>query len=133
MARTYSVRVVALVLRLDDKWLDNLLSRFPLRGVRRSRQGVERRVSEEGLVAIELCRILGIELGVPLHRSVAIAEAALEGGAPEMRFTTPSGLILTMDLEALRERLRGRILDAVEAAPAIRRGRPRRAPLPEGS
>lgn len=126
MSRTYSVRVAALLLRLDNKWLDNLLSRFLLRGVHRSRQGVERRVSEEGLLAIELCRILNIELGVSLHRSVVIAETALQGGGTGIHYRTPSGLTLSMDRDELQRRLRERIVDAVEASPVIRRGRPPR-------
>ena len=127
MARTYSARVIALSLGLDGKWLDNLLSRHPMRGVARSRQGVERRISEEGLLAIEVCRILNLELGVSLHQSVAIAGSAIpEGDAVEMRFATPSGLTVTLALDGVRRRLRERLLDAVEAAPHAPRGRPPR-------
>lgn len=132
MARSYSVRVVALILRLDGKWLDNLLSRFHLPGVSRSRQGVERGISEDGLLAIELCRILNLELGVSIARSVAIVDTGVHGGEGDMRFSTPSGLTLSMDLSGVRRRLRERTLDAVEAAPVTRRGRPPRSPsVPE--
>ena len=130
MARTFSVRVVALVLRLEPKWLDNLLSRYHLPGVDRTRQGVERRVSEEGLLAVEGCRILNLELGVSVPRAVAIVHTAVPGGAREMRFTTPSGLTLSMDLHGVRRRLLERILDAVESAPVTRRGRPPRSAIP---
>ena len=38
--RAYTVATVAVTLGVTPKWLDNALSRFPIRGVLQSRQGV---------------------------------------------------------------------------------------------
>lgn len=128
MARSYTVKAVALALGVPSKWTDNLLSRHALPGVERSRQGVERRVSDEGLLAIELARILNLELGVSLERAAAIARDMVNSRtASEMGFATPSGLSLHFPVAEIEQRLRQRMMDALEATARVPRGRPPRS------
>lgn len=128
MARSYGVRITALITGAPFKWLDNLMSRHELFGVNRERQGVERRISEDGLLAVEMCRMLNLELGVSLSRAVAIANGCMrEAGGGELRYTTPSGLSLHVPIAAARARLRERMMEAVEMVASAPRGRPRLA------
>jgi hypothetical protein len=125
MARSYNARITALITGVHPKWLDNLLSRYHLPGVAQSRQGVERRISDEGLLAIELCRILNLELGVSVAQAATIARGCMRDAAEvELRFATPSGLALSLSLSATRARLRERTMEAVEMVAAAPRGRP---------
>ena len=73
MARSYDVRTVALTLGVSSKWVDNLLSHHRVFGVSGGRQGVQRSVSPDGLLAIELTRQLAQELELPVHRAAALA------------------------------------------------------------
>lgn len=124
-ARFYTARITALILDVQPKWLDNLLSRHDLPGIARSRQGVERRISDQGLLAIELCRVLNLELGVSLQRAAEIAGASLQTpGDVELRYSTPSGLTISLPIAATRARLRDRTMHAIEMVGLARRGRP---------
>ena len=129
MARSYNVRTVAFAIGAPAKWLDNVLSRHQLPGVSQSRQGVERLINDEGLLAIEVTRMLVLELGIPLTHSVPITRAALaERGGDEARFVAPGGVAIQIPLDRIRERLRFQILAAMEAVPNVSRGRPRGDP-----
>lgn len=117
--------MTALITGVQPTWLDNLLSRHNLPGVSRSKQGIDRRISEEGMLAVELCRILNLELGISLTHAVEIATQCLNSATDdELRFTTPSGLALSLSIAATRARLRGRTMDAAEMVAATPRGRP---------
>lgn len=125
MARSYNVRITAVITGAPMKWLDNLLSRHELIGVDRLRQGRERRISDHGLLAVEMCRILTLELGLSLRHAVAIANACLRGDlGDELRYSTPSGLSLHFPVVATRARLRERTREAVEMVALTPRGRP---------
>ena len=126
MARSYGARITALITGVQTKWLDNLLSRHELPGVSRGRQGVARRISDPGLLAVELCRILNLELGVSLAQAAEIATQCLRSSSDvELRYATPSGLLLSLSLPAARDRLRARTTEAIEMVADTRRGRPR--------
>ena len=128
MTRGYTVKAVALAIGVPNKWIDNLLSRHALPGVERSRQGVERRVSEGGLLAIELARMLHIELGVSMERAAELAREAMNSRTPSgMSFATSSGLSLHFPVADIERRLRERMIDALEATARRRRGRPPRS------
>ena len=128
MARSYTVSTIAFALGVPRKWADNLLSRHALPGVDRSRQGVERRVTDDGLLAIEVARILNLELGVSMERAAAIARDAMSSRTPDgMRFSTSSGLSLHFPVVEIERRLRERMMDALEATTRKRRGRPPRS------
>ena len=129
--RAYNAKTVAFAVGATPKWLDNLLSRHRLPGVTQSRQGVERQISDEGLLAIELTRLLVWEFGIPLPQSAAIVRTVLRT-RPDVRddhgarFEAPSGVALLFPLHRIQERLRIQLLTAIEAVPNVARGRPRR-------
>jgi hypothetical protein len=122
----YTVAVAAFALGVSDKWLDNLLSRGELPGVIRERQGVGRSISEQGVLAIELVRILGDELGMSTTASKNAVRAVFSRtpstGEPMIR--TASGVELHFPVDSLSRSLRERLRDALEAVPPRKRGRP---------
>ena len=132
--RTYNVRMIALVVRAPIKWVDNILSHHRIPGVVAGTRGVERRVSDDGLLCIELCRLLTHDLGVPLGRAAAIAQQVV-AREPEARKRLPlgSGIVLELPMDEIDQRLRTRLIDAAEAVAQVRRGRPpkRARPLPQ--
>lgn len=126
MPRSYNVRITAVITGAEIKWIDNLLSRHELVGVERSRQGIERRITDDGLLAVELCRILALELGVSMRQAAAITNDCLRSSVgDELRYTMPSGLSLHLPVAATRARLRDRTREAVEMVAVAPRGRPR--------
>jgi hypothetical protein len=127
MARAYNARLSALTLGVPLKWIDNLLSHCAIPGVSKSRQGVERRISDAGLVAIEIVRLLTTELGIPLGRAAEIARVTVASRSDsEMQVTTASGMTLRIPIGEIERRIRDRVLNAVEEVARVPRGRPRR-------
>jgi len=126
LLRSYSARLVALTTGSSSQWLDNLLSRYVLPGVSRHHRGVERRINDEGLLAVELVRMLNLELGVSVENGVVIASHVLKRASPAPDFRTPSGLVLHFPLESIQQRLRSRLSEATEFVAQVRRGRPSR-------
>jgi hypothetical protein len=125
MARAYNARTIALTVGQPIKWVDNLLSHHALPGVTRSRQGVQRRVSDEGLLAVELTRILTLDLGVSISRAVELTRTALGSRqGTDVRLSPGSGVTLTLHASEIEERLRQRVIDAIESVARVRRGRP---------
>lgn len=131
MSRTYTAKLIALTLGASVKWVDNLLSHHDVPGVTRGKQGVERRIADEGLFAIAAIRILTEELGLGLSQAALIVRSALASRTPEqMRYTTESGIVLQFPVAEIDRRMRERLLDAVEAVARVSRGRPRRDAKP---
>ena len=62
--RSYSVAISSLAIGSPHKWLDNLLSHFPLPDVGSERRGIARRVPHSALVRLALTRELHLELGM---------------------------------------------------------------------
>ena len=127
MPRSYSTRAAALTVGVSIKWLDNVLSHHDLPGIARGRQGLERRITDDGLVAIELVRILSLDFGSPMARAVELAVVALESRQGEDAvLVTRTGLTLTVPLGDLSRRLRERLQETLETLALPARGRPRR-------
>jgi hypothetical protein len=127
MARTYNVRLIALALAVPIKWLDNLLSHHALPGVIGGRQGIERRIADDGILAIELARILASELGVPLSRAVALVQSAIANrDAIDVAVSVGSEVRVVFQIQGIERRLRRQLIEAMEAIGQIPRGRPRR-------
>lgn len=127
MTRSYSAKLIALTVGESSKWVDNLLSHHQLPGVSRSKQGVERQVTDEGLLAIEVTRMLASELEIPFSRAAAIARSAVASRSESpLRFVTESGIAVVFPLAAIESRLRQRMIEAVEAIGRVPRGRPPR-------
>ena len=124
MTRSYSVRITALTIGVSTKWVDNVLSHHAIPGVVSERQGVERSVSDLGIRTLELIRIATQELGASIPRSDEIATAV--AAYPDACFRTESGAELRFPIEAIERRLRDRLMDAIEATPRLKRGRPKK-------
>jgi hypothetical protein len=125
--RAYDVRASALALGIQSKWIDNLLSRYHLPGISRGRQGVQRRISSEGLVAIELARVLSCDLRIPIRVATELVETALAnrvGNATTL--AVASGISLVIDVGAIEKRVGAQVVTAMETVTHVRRGRPRR-------
>lgn len=127
MLRTYTVRLIALTVGVEVKWVDNLLSHFAIDGVTRSRQGVERQISDAGLLAIELIRALHVELRIPVVNAVMLTRQALATrGRGGQDLVLESGLRVAIPYATLEQRLRAQMMEAMESVARIPRGRPRR-------
>ena len=119
----YSVRVAALALDVPVKWIDNVLSHHELVGVSRTTHGVPRRLDDNALLALALCRTLAAETGMPIARAASLARDIVESGG---RVAIGPGVALDVALDDVRRGLRARAIDAAEAVFHVRRGRPRR-------
>lgn len=106
------------------KWVDNLLSHHDVPGCSGGRQGVARRISDLGVLAIAHVRLFASELGMPVSRAVALVRNASDGVTVGPLRTT-SGLRIEPSPQMAAD-LQERLRDALQAAPRRRRGRPRR-------
>ncbi len=121
MPRAYTIGTAALALGTSVKWLDNTLSHNRVPGVAQERQGIARRLTVEGLLVLGLAILLIQELGLPTQKAVALAEDLANN---EGRYLAQQGLNLALDLPSFRAVLLKRLENAVEIAPAPKRGRP---------
>lgn len=122
--RFYDVAVTSLAIGAPPKWTDNLLSQFPIPDVQLERRGVARRVSHSAVVRLALIRELHTELGLSVRDAVRRADELLESHAGTA--TAGETLVLTVDFAAVERRVDARLREALESAPAPRRGRPPR-------
>jgi hypothetical protein len=122
--RFYGVAIASLAIDAPEKWTDNLLSQHDIPDVLSGRRGVARRVSRVALVRIALIRQLHVLAGLAVAEAVAVAEQLLASVAGEVRLGRH--LTLSLDLPSLERELDHRLSDALESAPAPRRGRPPR-------
>jgi len=128
VARSYDVRAAAFACGTDAKWVDNLLARHDLPGVSKARQGVQRRISDDGLLAIELVRVLNQEVGVSVARAAEITGVVMDSRSAEsVRVSMAPGCDLRVDIAQVEQRLRREVINAMEALGQVRRGRPRGA------
>lgn len=133
MRRSYDVRLVALTIGATLKWVDNLLSQHELPGVTRGRQGVQRRITDEGLLAIELTRMLTVEARIPVGRAIEIARAAIRSRLEaDMQVRLAGDLTFVFQAPAIEQRLRRRLAEAIESSARVRRGRPGTAARSDG-
>lgn len=122
--RAYTVAATAIALRVDQKWLDNLLSHHHVPGVPRGRQGVQRRIGPDALLRIGVTLRLARDLGIPIARALALATETCDGRRGEAH--PAPHVALRIDLLALERELTDRLVDAAHMLAPIRRGRPAR-------
>lgn len=131
MPRWYDVRTAALVTHASVKWIDNLLSRYRLPGVEQGRQGISRRISEDGLLCIELTRLLNRRLRVPLVQATRIVIGMFADAADGSTcIAIADGVELMIEFDRVRHGLHNRIVLAMESSTHVRRGRPLRNSSP---
>lgn len=120
--RSYSVAVSSLAIGAPHKWLDNLLSHFPVPDVDSERRGVARRIPHSSLVLLALTRELHLDLGLGVRDALALASDLLS--SEEHAVSRGGHVRVTCDRRTLEQSLVARLRDALESAPAPRRGRP---------
>lgn len=119
--RAYTVAAAAVTLEVPQKWLDNILSHHSVTGVVKSRQGVSRRLSPQAVLTLEIAIRLSEAFSIPFGRALELAQASLQ--RPSVS-TAGKRITLTIDIESIESDLGARLANAVEIAPAPRRGRP---------
>ena len=125
MQRSHSVRITALTVGANAKWVDNVLSHYSVVGVEQGTRGVARQLSDDAILALAVCRLLASELGVPLANAVSIAnKVVLDRSVGSGRFDPAPELSLQFSLDAIERRVRARLADAAESVAHVRRGRP---------
>lgn len=120
MPRAYTVATAALALGVPIKWLDNVLSHFPVQGVVQERQGIARRITIDGLLQLSIVHSLASGLGTTIEVATQIAQKLAVADLVELS----NGITVRADRAALRAELIERLEHAVEIAPVPRRGRP---------
>lgn len=122
MAR-YDTRVAASAIGVSEQWLSSLLTRFPIAGVVRGRQGFRRQLSVDAVVCAALTRTLTEEMSLPAEAAVALAhELMMMPGSTTSR--SDGTLTLACDLPRLRRRIRSALDAAVALSTEVPRGRP---------
>lgn len=126
--RAYTVATVSATLGVTPKWLDNVLSRFPVHGVIQSRQGISRRLAPRAVVTLHLANQLVRTTGMPLRDALGLAErveiAKGKGNEQHSSIELFSSAYLTIDLAAAATEISRRLAEAVEITPVPKRGRP---------
>ena len=124
--RRYHVAAVAVAANAEIKWVDNLVSRFPLTGVARAGNGRTRHLGLDAVRQIVLVRSLSQDLGMSLGRAVELAASMLrEPVGVEVRHVH-----LRAKLDGLDDEIQARLAAGAERLVPPKRGRPekRRGP-----
>ena len=122
--RSYSVAVSSLAINAPIKWLDNLLSHFAVPDVGMERRGVARRIPHSAVLYLALTRELHLEFGLGVRDALVLAGELL--AADDGTVSRGGHLRVTCDRPSLERSVSARLRDALEFAPAPRRGRPAR-------
>ena len=120
--RAYTVAAAAVSLGISPKTLDNILIRYEIAGVRRARQGVSRRLTARAVMTLDLALRLSRSTSIPMGSALTLAARIIQQSLPSLELE--QGITLSFDLDLLQSRLDMRLAEAVEVAPAPRRGRP---------
>ena len=123
--RAYTVAATAVTLGVNKKWVDNVLSHHRVKGVHQARQGILRRVTPDGLLALEIALTLGRVLGIPLTQALDISQALIASKEGEVELGRTPSIALRVHVDAMRRALDARLEHALEMTPVPRRGRPR--------
>jgi len=123
--RAYTVAATAVTLGVSKKWVDNVLSHHQVNGVLQARQGILRRVTPDGLLALEIALNLGRTLGTSLARALQISNELISTPGREVQLAGSPLISLHVDVDAMAHSLNTRLEHALEITPIPRRGRPR--------
>jgi hypothetical protein len=124
--RAYTVATTAVTLGVSTKWVDNVLSHHRVPGVLQQKQGIARRVTPAGLLALEIGVSLGRALAIPIAQALEIANQLIETKGSVIQLPSTPFIRVVADVEAITGELNTRLERAVEITPNPRRGRPRR-------
>jgi hypothetical protein len=118
----YSTRTAVAALGIEEKALDNVLSREATKPHQGGVQGLSRRLTFDSLLELAIAFILKRELGVPISRGLELATEI----ACDPNGTASLGAIgtLRLDTTSLRNTLSSSLAVALEDTSTPRRGRP---------
>jgi hypothetical protein len=120
--RTYDIAVTSLAIDAPQKWTDNLLAQHSIPDVVLKRRGVTRKIPHCALLRLALIRELNTTLNLGIREAVSIAARLwVQEGEQQLGV-----LRLSFDRAELIRTVERRLRDALESAPAPRRGRPPR-------
>lgn len=121
--RAVTTGTAAFALGVTKKDLDNILSRYPIRGFERGRQGQARRLSLASIEQVAIAIDLAHDYAIPVPTALLLAEEALS--SPEGVILSPGRhLALHVDLDRIRRDIQAKLTDAIERVIPPRRGRP---------
>ena len=121
--RTVTTGTAAFALGIAKKDLDNILSRYAIRGYERGRQGVARRLSMASIEQVALAIDLSRDYSIPIPTGLLLAEEALS--SREGVIAAPGGhLAIHVDLVRIRKALHAKLTEAIENVIPPKRGRP---------
>jgi hypothetical protein len=120
---SFHIDLATRVADVDHKWVDNLLTRFPIPGVEHADRGTARRVSLNGVRLIALVSRLNRQLGLSVGSAVGLAQRVL---ASEGEVDLGPGIELRLDLRTFIADIDARVAEAAEVLVPVRRGRPPR-------
>src|SRR6476661_2626187 len=112
MARHYHIDIAVFAADSDRKWVDNLLSHFDVPGVDTAKQGVARHFSQPAIYHVALTRRLWLEAGMSVEAALLAARRLLSD--PAGRLLLARDIELSLDRDAFRAEIDGRIAEAVE-------------------
>ena len=122
MARSYHTAAAAFAIGRPAKWVDNVLSRYVIAGVRRQTRGLSRAIPVDALVVLSIASDLCADLDLSIPRSLELAHmlaSSSDGGA-----VLASGLRVQVDLTRARRVLDRRLIETAETHLPPPRGRP---------
>ncbi|HVZ78316.1 MAG TPA: hypothetical protein VG818_10080 [Gemmatimonadaceae bacterium] len=122
MSATYDIRTAALAVGANTKWADNIISHHSPNGVTHASRGVERSITFDAILILAVARMIIAELGTTRGAAVRLAEKLVAGGTGQV--VTPGGVEIRIDLAAVTQAVRRRLLESVESTSRPRRGRP---------
>ena len=108
----------------DDRWIDNLLSRFDLPGVDSAGKGTTRRISADGIYHVAMVSKLVESAGLSIEAACRLAMRLLE--EPGDSIALCPGVEIRFDRGAFTAAVDAGINEAVETIAVPRRGRPPR-------
>jgi hypothetical protein len=121
--RAVTTGTAAFVLGVSKKDLDNIVSRYTIRGYERGKQGIARRLSLASIEQVALAIDLSRDYSIPIPTALLLAEEALS--SREGVITSPGGhLAIHADLDRIRRDLQAKLAEAIERVIPPRRGRP---------
>jgi hypothetical protein len=124
--RAYTVATTAVTLGVSRKWVDNVLSHYRVPGVLQQKQGIARRVTPAGLLALEIGLSLGRAFAIPIAQALEIANQLIETKGGVIQLPSTPFIRVVADIEGIMGELNTRLERAIEMTPNPRRGRPRR-------
>jgi hypothetical protein len=120
--RVYDIAVASLAIDAPSKWTDNVLSQHDVPGVSSARRGVTRRIPYHALLHLALTHDLHVSLGMSVRDALELARQLLSADVTSEARRGP--VRITLDRTLLERVLERRLREALESAPAPRRGRP---------